>query len=76
MYRRHNGMMFTAQDNNTYCTQEFKGAWWYSDCHYSNLNGLYLAGNHTSFADGVEWESFRGFYYSLKFTEMKFRQTL
>ena len=53
------------------CAQTFKGAWWYRDCHRSNLNGLYLKGTHSTFADGVNWHSFRGYYYSLKRAEMK-----
>ena len=69
-------MQFTTKDNdndqrNTNCAQESKGAWWYNDCHESNLNGLYLNGTHASPADGVNWHLFRGHKYSLKRTEMK-----
>ena len=56
------------------CAQFYKGAWWYSNCHTSNLNGKYLKGPYKSIANGVCWSSFRGFYYSLKRTEIKIRQ--
>ena len=74
----HNGMKFTTkdQDNDRYgpnCAILYKGAWWYNSCHYSNLNGKYLSGQHTSYADGVNWNAWKGYYYSLKTTEMKLR---
>ncbi len=75
-----NGMRFSTKDQdndvrpNGSCAQVFKGAWWYKTCHSSNLNGLYLRGDHpTLYAQGVNWDAFRGFYYSLKTTEMKIR---
>ena len=69
-------MKFTTKDNDNdqkrgNCAKRFKGAWWYKTCHRSNLNGLYLNGTHASYAEGVNWASFRGHYYSLKRTEMK-----
>ena len=59
--------------NSLHCSQRYEGAWWYGSCHYSNLNGLYLNGSQVSYANGVNWLSFRGHHYSLKRTEMKVR---
>ncbi|XP_039256390.2 microfibril-associated glycoprotein 4-like [Styela clava] len=76
---RHNGSNFTTKDRDYddhvgNCAVLYKGAWWYSACHSSNLNGHYfVGGNHDSYADGVEWSAWKGHYYSLKFTEMKIR---
>ncbi|XP_023933042.1 fibrinogen C domain-containing protein 1-like [Lingula anatina] len=75
-FSRHNGQVFTTKDqgpNNGQCAKTYKGAWWYQNCHSSNLNGLYHHGNHTSYADGVNWYTFRGYHHSLKTTVMKIR---
>ena len=70
-------MQFSTRDSDNdlkpegSCAQQFKGAWCYSHCHHSNLNGLYLNGSHLSHAIGVNWLPFRGFHYSLKRTETK-----
>ena len=75
----HRGMPFTTKDQDNYnktdnnCAINYKGAWWYKNCHNSNLNGLYRRGNHSSYADGVNWKDWKGHYYSLKKTEMKIR---
>ncbi|XP_075435151.1 ficolin-1-like [Ascaphus truei] len=74
----HNDRPFTTKDKDndiygTNCADEFKGAWWYGSCHNANLNGLYLRGPHSSYADGVNWGTGKGDKYSYKVTEMKFR---
>lgn len=72
---KHNGAQFTTKDrNNSFfgrsCSQPFKGAWWYVDCHDSNLNGEF-ASNHQG--EGINWKSWKGKKYSLKETTMKVR---
>jgi len=66
------------QDNDIYeegsCALLYKGAWWYQKCHASNLNGEYkIGGDHESYADGIEWLTLKGHYYSFKTVEMKLR---
>ncbi|XP_076081340.1 microfibril-associated glycoprotein 4-like [Mytilus galloprovincialis] len=74
-----NGMMFSTKDQDNDrssrdCALTFKGAWWYNDCHYSNLNGKYLGGQHSSNSDGINWGTWKGFRYSLKSTKMMIKR--
>lgn len=76
----HSGHKFTTYDRDNdiptgNCAVTFKGAWWYFNCHYSNLNGVYLAGHHDEYATGINWYAWHGYYYSLKSTEMMIRKT-
>ena len=69
----HNGSMFSTKDNdndswNHNCAISFQGAWWYNDCHTSNLNGLYDGINYTQ---SIVWYFWKNRWEPLKFSEMK-----
>jgi ficolin len=73
-------MAFTTKDkdHDTYgdnCAVNFTGAWWYTKCHSSNLNGWnYGNNNKTPYAKGIIWRSWTTYYYSLKSVQMAVRQ--
>jgi len=73
----HRGQAFTTKDRDNdqsghrQCALSYKGAWWYNNCHYSNLNGLYLQGKDDP--KGMCWYYWKKNYYSLKRSEMKIR---
>lgn len=72
----HSGRKFTTKDrhNDLYkdnCAVEFSGAWWYANCHKSNLNGLY---GTSIYGKGLNWNSFKGYSVSMTKTEMKIRR--
>nr|XP_034309492.1 fibrinogen-like protein 1 [Crassostrea gigas] len=72
----HDGMFFTTYDNDNdnasgNCGSVYRGAWWYNRCHNSNLNGEY---ENTNRGEGINWESWRGVYYSMKEVRMMVRK--
>ena len=75
-----NGYKFSTKDSdnddksNGHCAQIYRGAWWFSFCHLSHLNGPYHHNPSVGHAHGVGWAPWKGRNYSLKFTEMKTRQ--
>ena len=75
----HNGMKFSTQnrDNDIHrdnCAQVYPGAWWYTACFGSHLNGLYSHSPVISYSRGIIWYTWKGSYYSLKFADMKTRR--
>ena len=70
------GAKFTTKDrdqdssDSVNCAIKYVGAWWYTNCHGSNLNGHYA---NPSRGSGIHWFSWKGYSESLKTTEMKIR---
>ena len=76
----HNMMKFTTKDrdNDRYsgncATRWYSGWWFHSGCFHNNLNGPYKSGGTTTNWHGIIWSAWKGSRYSLRFTEMKFRE--
>ena len=75
-YRR--GMAFTTKDrdndpDSSNCATMYKGAWWFKNCLFSDLNGLYLHGQHSNAWEGVNWYHWKGSKYSAKRAELKIK---
>ena len=71
------GQQFTTkdQDNDVYsrnCAIVHSGAWWYNECHNSNLNGHYYTTGNTD-SKGLRWYTWKS--NSMRKTAMKIRQT-
>ena len=66
----HLGQPFSTFDYGGYeaCASSNHGAWWYRNCQYSNLNGLW--GSSVTFPEGINWYPWE---YDVKTTEMKMR---
>lgn len=72
-------MMFSTKDSDNdgwtsflrSCAKRNEGGWWYNECAYANLNGVYRSDDETGKVN-IYWNAFQG-YHPLKFTEMKIR---
>jgi hypothetical protein len=74
--RDHLWMKFSTydQDNDQSldnCAQHWHGGWWFTgkDCFVSKLNGKY--DGYLDAPEGIIWSTWKGYFYSLKYTEMK-----
>ncbi|KAK6966143.1 BgMFREP21.3, partial [Biomphalaria glabrata] len=73
----HNNMFFTTFDRDNdirsdfNCAEYCSGAWWYTDCYYSNLNGQW---GSTAYSKGMIWYELTDYYNSVSFSEMKIRE--
>ncbi|CAG2228796.1 Ficolin-1-A,Ryncolin-1,Fibrinogen C domain-containing protein 1,Tenascin-N,Angiopoietin-related protein 7,Ficolin-3,Fibrinogen C domain-containing protein 1-B,Fibrinogen-like protein 1,Ficolin-1,Angiopoietin-4,Tenascin-R,Ryncolin-2,Techylectin-5B,Fibrinogen C domain-containing protein 1-A,Microfibril-associated glycoprotein 4,Fibrinogen-like protein A,Ryncolin-3,Tenascin-X,Ficolin-2,Tenascin,Ryncolin-4,Techylectin-like protein [Mytilus edulis] len=77
----HHEVKFSTrdQDNDVQrkdCAGSNKGAWWYENCSHSSLNGQYIKGTDGVAGKnlGINWEKFKGDYYSMKTASMKLRR--
>ncbi|KAK3097687.1 hypothetical protein FSP39_012109 [Pinctada imbricata] len=75
---RVNGMKFSTydRDQDTWgenCAATYRGGFWHQSCHSANPNGHYFNGKHKSYANGINWYHWRGYYYSMKHIKMMFR---
>ncbi|KAL3885212.1 hypothetical protein ACJMK2_025300 [Sinanodonta woodiana] len=77
-FTKHSGIKFTTKDkdNDQYsqnCAIQYKGGWWYKECHSSNLNGIY---GSTKFGEGINWYAYAGHHTSMIYADMKIRRKI
>ncbi|KAL4220326.1 hypothetical protein ACF0H5_020733 [Mactra antiquata] len=69
----HNGRKFSTQDRDNdiriveSCAQVSHGAWWYGNCHTSNLNGDY---GSNGYGMGINWFLWKGHDLSVTTSKM------
>lgn len=57
----HQGRPFSTKDRDndvavTNCAMSYKGAWWYKNCHRTNLNGKYGESRHSQVRAELGWK--------------------
>ncbi|CAG2196206.1 unnamed protein product [Mytilus edulis] len=78
-----NGQAFTTKDkdNDPWKDRHYKnncgilrqGSWWYTNCGFSGLNGLYTEGGKGSY-NGIYWYHWKNNQYSMKSSSMMIRR--
>ncbi|CAJ1082912.1 fibrinogen-like protein 1 [Xyrichtys novacula] len=77
----HNQQSFSTPDTGNICAEISHAGWWFHQCFYANLNGVYYKGGRYSLKaqnllgpDGIVWFSWReSDFYSLKGVTMMIR---
>ncbi|KPP69984.1 angiopoietin-related protein 7-like, partial [Scleropages formosus] len=77
----HNKQSFSTPDTGNICAEISHSGWWYHQCFFANLNGVYYKGGRYSSKgknllgpDGIVWYSWKDSdYYSLKKVSMMIR---
>uniref|UniRef100_A0A3Q4HJE0 Si:ch211-203k16.3 n=1 Tax=Neolamprologus brichardi TaxID=32507 RepID=A0A3Q4HJE0_NEOBR len=77
----HDKQGFSTPDSGNICAEISHGGWWYNQCFYANLNGVYYRGGHYTpkgrgplGPDGIVWHSWKDSdYYSLRKVSMMIR---
>nr|KAG5690152.1 hypothetical protein BaRGS_013609 [Batillaria attramentaria] len=78
----HNNRPFTTHDSDHdssssgNCAVDWRGAWWYIDCHHSNLNGPYLTSAQQTLGKSISWWHWKKAFIALKHVEMKIRPAM
>ncbi|XP_038066858.1 ryncolin-1-like [Patiria miniata] len=73
----HIGSKFSTKDRDNdirdiNCAKSWAGAWWFSRCWHSHLNGRYYPDENAGSSKGVQWSTWK-YHYSLKACSMKMR---
>uniref|UniRef100_A0A8C5NCL1 Si:ch211-203k16.3 n=1 Tax=Gouania willdenowi TaxID=441366 RepID=A0A8C5NCL1_GOUWI len=71
----HDKQGFSTPDSGNICAEISHGGWWYNQCFYANLNGVYYGVSLGPLGpDGIVWYSWRDSdYYSLRKVTMMIR---
>uniref|UniRef100_A0A1A9WG82 Fibrinogen C-terminal domain-containing protein n=1 Tax=Glossina brevipalpis TaxID=37001 RepID=A0A1A9WG82_9MUSC len=80
-FARHSGYKFSTIDNDNdidddNCARTRMGGWWYLNCFWCNLNGVYYSTGHgpdKALHSGISWLGFHDYDYSMKFVQMMIR---